>query len=227
VSHRMVVSGEPSIVALAWRMLLARWRTAALNQRDSYYATVSYSTDPRAARSREAMLGAARQLLVREGPGAVTHQRVAQQAGVGRATVYRHWPRPDQLLLDAMGGTDLPLFKDPEAPVRPWLHRQLRQMADELAVPAVAAVALTLAQSAMWDPEIAHRHDESVKTIVERIHAAVQSAVASGELETDAGPSDLTAMLVGPIVYRTTMQRSVVSGDLIDRLINSIGTWCG
>jgi AcrR family transcriptional regulator len=173
------------------------------------------------------MLGAARQLLVREGPGAVTHQRVAQQAGVGRATVYRHWPRPEQLLLDAMGGTDLPLFKDPEAPVRAWLHRQLRQMADELAVPAVAAVALTLAQSAMWDPEIAHRHDESVKTIVERIHAAVQSAVASGELETDAGPSDLTAMLVGPIVYRTTMQRSVVSDDLIDRLISSIGTWCG
>jgi AcrR family transcriptional regulator len=188
-------------------------------------ATVSYSTDPRAARSREAMLAAARQLLVREGPGAVTHQRVAQQAGVGRATVYRHWPRPEQLLLDAMGGADLPLFRDPEAPVRAWLHRQLQQMADELAVPAVAAVALTLAQSAMWDPEIAHRQDESVRTIVGRIGAAVQSAVASGELETDAGPSDLTVMLVGPIVYRTTMQRDVVSADLIDRLINSIGTW--
>jgi AcrR family transcriptional regulator len=173
------------------------------------------------------MLGAARQLLVREGPGAVTHQRVAQQAGVGRATVYRHWPRSEQLLLDAMGGADLPLFKDPEAPVRAWLHRQLRQMADELAVPAVAAVSLTLAQSAMWDPEIAHRQDESVRTIVERIHAAVQSAVASGELQTGAGPSDLTAMLVGPIVYRTTMQRDMVSDDLIDRLINSIGTWCG
>ncbi len=192
-----------------------------------YYATVSYSTDPRAARSREAMVAAARQLLVREGPGSVTHQRVAQQAGVGRATVYRHWPRSEQLLLDAMGGADLPLFKDPEAPVRVWLHRQLRQMADELAVPAVAAVALTLAQSAMWDAEIARRHDESVRTIVERIHAAVRSAVASGELETDADPSDLAAMLVGPIVYRTTMERDVVSDDLIDRLVTGVGTWSG
>jgi AcrR family transcriptional regulator len=171
------------------------------------------------------MLAAARQLLVREGPGAVTHQRVAQQAGVGRATVYRHWPRSEQLVLDAMGGADLPLFKDPEAPVRAWLHRQLRQMADELAIPAVAAVSLTLAQSAMWDPEIAHRHDESIRTIVERIHAAVQLAVASEELATDAGPSDLAVMLVGPIVYRTTMQRGVVSDDLIDRLIDSVGTW--
>ena len=63
---------------------------------------MSYSADPRAVRSREAMLAAARRLLAEEGLDAVTHQRVAQEAGVGRATVYRHWPRTDQLLLDAM-----------------------------------------------------------------------------------------------------------------------------
>jgi AcrR family transcriptional regulator len=193
----------------------------------SYDATVSYSTDPRAARSREAMLVAARELLVGEGPGAITHQRVAQQAGVGRATVYRHWPRPEQLLLEVMSGADLPFFKDPETPVRPWLHRQLRQMADELAVPAVAAVTLTLMQSALWDPKIAHQRDESLKTVIERIYAAVRSAVASGEVETDVGPADLSVMLVGPIVYRTTNQMGAVSDDLIDRLIDGVGTWRG
>ncbi|HYQ66401.1 TetR/AcrR family transcriptional regulator [Actinophytocola sp.] len=186
---------------------------------------MSYSTDPRATRSREAMLVAARELLVSEGPGAITHQRVAQQAGVGRATAYRHWPRAEQLLLDAMGGTDLPLFRDPEAPVRPWLRRQLRQLADELAVPAVAAVAVTLAQSAMWDPEIAHQQDESTRTIAERIHAAIELAVEGGELATTAGAADVAALLVGPIVYRTAMQRGDVSDALIDRLVDSVGTW--
>src|SRR5262245_20404972 len=110
-----------------------------MRQDVSYAVPVSYSTDPRAVRSREAMLVAARELLAAEGPGAVTHQRVAQQAGVGRATVYRHWPQPEQLLLDVMSGADLPHFKNPQAPVRRWLHRELRQMADELAAPAVAA----------------------------------------------------------------------------------------
>jgi len=186
---------------------------------------MSHSADPRAARSRAAMLAAGRQLLADEGPGAVTHQRVAQQAGVGRATVYRHWPRPEQLLLGVMGGADLPLFKDPETPVRAWLHRQLRQMADELIVPAVAAVSLTLAQSALWDPEVAHQHDESLRTITERIGAAVRSAVASGELETDAGPLDVSTMLVGPISFRTTMQRAPVSDDLIDRLLDGVRRW--
>ncbi|MQY21457.1 hypothetical protein NRB20_45680 [Nocardia sp. RB20] len=171
------------------------------------------------------MLAAARQLLVREGPGAITHQRVAQEAGVGRATAYRHWPQPDQLLLDAMGGADLPLFKDPSAPIRTWLHRQLRQMADELEVRAVAAMALTLAHSALWDPAIAHRQAESVRTIIERILVATRSAVASGELETEISAVDVAAMLVGPIVYRTTMQQGTVADDLIDRLLDSIGTW--
>ncbi len=67
------------------------------------------------------MLDAARELLAREGPDAVTHQRVARQAGVGRATVYRHWPRREQLVLDTMAGVELPFFGDPVSPVRPWL----------------------------------------------------------------------------------------------------------
>src|SRR6266568_379214 len=37
----------------------------------------SPATDPRAARSREAILAAAFDLLAREGPGAITHQRLA------------------------------------------------------------------------------------------------------------------------------------------------------
>ena len=186
---------------------------------------MSYSTDPRAARSREAMLRAAQELLTREGPAAVTHQRVAQQAGVGRATVYRHWPRSEQLLLDVMSGADLPHFKDPAPPVRSWLHRELRNLAGELELPVVAAAALALTQSAIGDPEIARRLDESVKTVAERIDAAVQVAVAAGELTPAAGSADLPALLLGPIVYRTTQQRGVVSDDLLNALLDSIGTW--
>ncbi|MFI5843228.1 TetR/AcrR family transcriptional regulator [Catenuloplanes sp. NPDC051500] len=186
---------------------------------------MSYSNDPRAARSREAMIAAARRLLVDEGPGAITHQRVAELAGVGRATVYRHWARAEQLLLDAMGGTDLPLFKEPESPVRPWLHRQLRQLADELSVPAVAGVALMLAQSSLTDPVVAARHAESNRAVTERIAAAVEVAAATGELRTDATPIDLTSLLVGPLHFRTVVLRAEVPDAFIDRLLDAVGTW--
>src|ERR1700720_4295664 len=88
------------------------------------------ATDPRAARRREAILAAAFDLLAREGPGAITHQRVAQQAGVGRATVYRHWAAPEDLLRDVLYTAELPFFATPALPLRSWLRAELRHRAD-------------------------------------------------------------------------------------------------
>src|SRR5260221_200256 len=111
----------------------------------------SPATDPRATRSREAILAAAFDLLAREGPGAITHQRVAQQAGVGRATVYRHWAAPEDLLRDVLFSAGLPFFATPALPLRPWLHAELRQLADELALPAAASLAIPLMeQTRSW-----------------------------------------------------------------------------
>src|SRR5207253_9637577 len=80
--------------------------------------------------------------LAREGPGAITHQRVAQQAGVGRATVYRHWAAPEDLLRDVLYTAELPFFATPALLLRSCLHAELRQLADELALPAAASPAI-------------------------------------------------------------------------------------
>lgn len=181
--------------------------------------------DPRAARSRQAILAAARQLLLAEGPAAITHLRVARQSGTGRATVYRHWPRTEQLLLDAMTGTDLPFFREPRSPVRPWLHRQLRRLADELRLPAVAAVALTVMQGSLWDPDIARSRDGMIAAIDERIGVALELAVRTGEIQYGVSATDAAALLTGPILYRTALQLGSVDDDLIDRLIDTLGTW--
>jgi AcrR family transcriptional regulator len=186
---------------------------------------VGTSDDPRWIRSREAILAAARALLVRDGPTAVTHQRVAQQAGVGRATVYRHWARPDQLLLDAMTSVELPFFLDPVVPVRHWLLQQLRVVADELALPEVAAVTATMLQSSGVDPQLAARRDGFIATVTDRVSAALALAAADGELESTVDPRDATALLIGPILYRISMQTGTVSDDLIDRLVDSVGSW--
>ncbi len=143
----------------------------------------SQATDPRAARSREAILAAAFDLLAREGPGAITHQRVAQQAGVGRATVYRHWAAPEDLLRDVLFSAELPFFATPALPLRSWLRAELRQLADELALPAVASLAIALMEqtrsgSAGTRP---HRH---ITVITERLAAAFALAVDAGELDT-------------------------------------------
>jgi AcrR family transcriptional regulator len=183
------------------------------------------SEDPRATRSREAIVDAARLLLMTEGPPAVTHQRVAAQAGVGRATVYRHWPVPERLLLDAMTGVDVPFFREPVTPVRPWLHRELRKFGDEQAMPGVIAVTWTLLHGAARDPEIAKARDILLAVGTERLGVALALAVDNGELDTTLDVHDAAAILLGPMVYRTTFQAGTISDELIDRILDNLGNW--
>ena len=182
----------------------------------------SHATDPRAARSREAILAAALDLLAREGPGAITHQRVAQQAGVGRATIYRHWAAPEDLLRDVLFSAELPFFATPALPLRSWLHAELRQLADELALPAVASLAIALMEqtrpacSAGAGP---HRH---VTAITERLTAAFALAVDAGELDTAPDTELAAAQLIGPLVYRTTLQAAPVPDRLLTAVIDAV-----
>jgi AcrR family transcriptional regulator len=186
---------------------------------------MAHDEDPRATRSREAILAAARTLLATEGPPAVTHQRVAAQAGVGRATVYRHWPVPEELLLDAMVSVDLPFFREPTTPVRPWLHRELRKLANEQAMAGVIAVAWVLMRGAAQDPEVARRRDIIVASGTERLGVALALAVDSGELDTTLEFYDAFAVVLGPLLYRTMFQAGIVSDELIDQLLDNVGSW--
>jgi AcrR family transcriptional regulator len=185
---------------------------------------VSASVDPRILRSRKAMLAAAHDLLLQEGPSAVTHQRVAQRAKVGRATVYRHWPRLDLLVMDAMASVELPFFRDPVTPVRPWLRGHLRRFADELAMPQVAVVAVAMMLGSGTDAQSELR-DRFSAIAGERLRAAFAMAADAGELELALDPSDAQALLVGPLLQRTVMQSGTVSEELLDRVIDSIGNW--
>jgi AcrR family transcriptional regulator len=184
----------------------------------------SPATDPRAARSREAILAAAYDLLAREGPGAITHQRVAQQAGVGRATVYRHWAAPEDLLRDVLFSAELPFFATPALPLRSWLHAELRQLADELALPAVASVTMALMEQTRSGGAGArpHRH---VTAITERLAAAFALAVDAGELDTAPDPALAAAHLIGPLVYRTTLQAAAVPDRLLAEVIDGVADW--
>lgn len=89
----------------------------------------------------------------------------------------------------------------------------------------VIAVASTLIQGAARDPELRSRRDIIVGTGTERLGVALALAVDSGELDTTLDVQDTTAVLLGPLLYRTTFQDGTVSDELIDRLLDNIGNW--
>jgi AcrR family transcriptional regulator len=181
--------------------------------------------DPRVVRSKELILQAARQLLLEHGPGAVTHVQVAERSGVGRATVYRHWPKTDQLLADAMATVPMPFFATPTEPVQEWLRTELTVIARQLELDDVRAVATTLANAALWDPEMAARRDMFARVLAERLAVALDQAQVHGHLELSVASSAAAALLLGPLYYRSTIEHEPVDEPLIEAAIASLGSW--
>ena len=74
----------------------------------------------RTTRVRQIIVDTAAGLLVREGAGAVTAVRIAEDTGVARTTICRYWPDPTALLLDAIDRV-----VRPHIPLRSLNHRRV------------------------------------------------------------------------------------------------------
>jgi AcrR family transcriptional regulator len=186
---------------------------------------VPTETDPRFLRSREAILHAARELLLESGPTAVTHVQVAERAGVGRATVYRHWPRAELLLVEAMATVPMPFFDEPTVPTRDWLRRELTAIARQLDLDDVRAVSTTLATTALWDENMDARRAHFAGVLSGRLAAALDDAQARGEIVLAIPSQNAAAMAIGPMYYRATIERTPTDAGLIEATIAALGTW--
>jgi len=182
-------------------------------------------TDPRYLRSRTAILDAARDLLLEQGPTAVTHGQVAERAGVGRATVYRHWPRSDELLGEVMATVPMTFFGTPTAPTRDWMRAELTTIARQLEQDAVRAVTTTLANAALWDADMDARRERFASTLAERLAAALDDAQERGEVTLSGDARLAAALALGPLHYRSTIERGAVGADLVEAAIDAVGTW--
>ncbi|SDS69208.1 TetR/AcrR family transcriptional regulator [Actinoplanes derwentensis] len=181
--------------------------------------------DPRFLRSREAILHAARDLLLERGPAAVTHVQVAERAAVGRATVYRHWPRAELLLMEAMATVPMPFFSDPTVPTRDWLRRELTAIARQLDLDDVRAVSTTLAGTALWDTDMDARRAQFAGVLTDRLAAALDGAQTRGEITLAIPSRDAAALAIGPMYYRSTIEHSPTGTNLIEATIEALGTW--
>jgi AcrR family transcriptional regulator len=186
---------------------------------------VTIEGDPRFLRSREAILNAARELLLAHGPTAVTHNRIAEHAGIGRATVYRHWPRTDQLLGEAMATVSMPFFAAPTSPYRDWLTHELTALARQFEHDDVLAVTTVLANTALWDPAMDARRAGFAQVLTDRLARALEAAEQQHELAPGSDPGTAAALAIGPIYYRATIERAPADTDLITRCVAAVGTW--
>jgi AcrR family transcriptional regulator len=179
------------------------------------------SEDARVTRTRALVQDALRDLFEREGAGALTHQRVAERAGVSRATVYRHWPRPIDLVVEALGVASQPLLHPGEGqPLREWLRRELVRAAADFARPVVQQFIATIVGNADRSESITALVAELTRRTVSAVREALDRAEAEGAVFQRRDEYQLIAELVGPVIVQVMMYRMPADEQWVARLVD-------
>ncbi|MFT4657403.1 MAG: AcrR family transcriptional regulator [Candidatus Aldehydirespiratoraceae bacterium] len=189
---------------------------------DSVTGLASHSLDPRAIRTRQRIGAAVYRLLIEEGWDAVTHQRVAEEAGCGRYTVYRHFPERTDLLRNA-GGFDQVVEADQlTGDTRADLISQLTAYRDAMNGDELPSLILSTIERAERDPEVEDLRNRLTRASSAVARAIVERAQEVGDLDPNVDPDDLLAMLGGPVSYTRLQQNRRLDDWAVERIVDSV-----
>lgn len=170
-----------------------------------------------ALRNREKLVAAAREAFD-EGGIETSLERIAQRAGVGIGTLYRHFPSREELVaavyasrLDELLGAVEPLTAQhgPSAALREFIGRYAGF------VRAKRGLAESLRAGALREAATAAQTRERVNEAIGRL---LRAGAADGSLRQDLDPDDVTSLLVG--VFLSTQGRD--DPAQIERLLDLV-----
>jgi len=162
--------------------------------------------DPRIARSRQVILAAALAELGTSGYGGFAIEAVAARAGVGKSTIYRHWPDRLSLIADAFetlhqeGGPDLATGSPREK-----LARILAHVADVLMASPFSVCLPAMIDAAERDPALRDFHHRFQAEARKPTVALIAAAITSGDFPADRDPELTAQALLGAIFFRRLM----------------------
>lgn len=176
--------------------------------------------DPRIERNRAAVLQGAQALLEEEGWEALTHDRVAARTGVGRSTVYRHWPDRIALLMDALDAMGARMHDEPTGDLRTDLLGELDRLRVAMTQPAQLRLLATLAYHGCMDPDVGRFRRWLTARHTALVHQAISRSLQSGELRAGVDPDEAVAVLLGPLCYRYFLSGEPVTADLVEHVVD-------
>ncbi len=176
----------------------------------------------RVERSKAVILAATLALLGEEGVGGLTVDAVAVRAGVGKATVYRHWSCRAELIVDAISS----LVTEDEAVDHGSLREDLQAAYDRIgqvcSTGIISQILPTLAEASSRDPELAGVHREFVALRRRHLVAAIDRAAARGDLRPGLDPSLVADLVVGPMFYKKLVHHECPDADYSASLLELV-----
>jgi AcrR family transcriptional regulator len=185
-------------------------------------ATLGAEPDPRVERSRRVILEAVLDELGRVGYGALTIESVAARAGVGKSTIYRHWPGKLELVEDAFRTLKAPVVAPEGGTLRERVIAVLEQVACLVQESTYSACMPALIEASDRDPNVRAFHQSFSAERRAVLVGMLRDAVAAGELPPSADPELLADALVGPILVRRLMLVEPIEPGIATELVDQL-----
>jgi TetR/AcrR family transcriptional regulator, regulator of autoinduction and epiphytic fitness len=181
--------------------------------------------DPRVGHSRRVICRAALEEFADVGYAGFRMESVAARAGIGRSTLYRHWPDKATLIADAL--ETLNVQPDPN---RELVSGTARQRVEFLLTHLVRA--LTDSPVAACIPALVHatENDSGVRDFFHRYSAgrrrrltdAIAAGVEDGQFPARVDAEAASVALSGAVFYRRLMTADALDAGFIDDLIDTV-----
>ena len=177
--------------------------------------------DPRVARTRAAVLEAARKLLVDEGADAVTALRVSEETGIARTTIYRHWPDREDLLRDTLAAEEPELPLPPTGDTRSDLIAILTHMGEQLGRRRGARMMAVAVDRSGLRGEAGGPHRDMVRRRMDPLRKVIAAGIDGGDLPGGLDMDSAVASLAGPPFFRAVFLRQEPSREFVTDVVDS------
>ena len=152
------------------------------------------------AETRAAILRAARPIMLRDGLGGTTLDRVAAEGGIAKMTLYRHFPSKEALFEGLVAATSESMREGlenaptagPDEPIAVRLADELSAFVSALIAPDGLALYRLIVADGWRFPELARVFDRSGMRVIRRRIAEL--------LETGGAPGDRSRQVAGEVV---------------------------
>lgn len=206
------------------KVAFSRYSSHVSTDQDVSRSEIGTVGRPRDPIKHQAVVRATRELLDEEGFGGATVAAIARRAGVGTPTIYRRWPRREDLIEDAAFGAESESLPEPTGDltddISAWTELFLRRLADPVTRAALPGLLAAY-----------HREPGRYEQLVARFEADVRESFAA-MVASDTGVDQDRAVDVDTIfsmLVSSTLARALTFGlddadDFRDRTVAALVT---
>lgn len=176
---------------------------------------------PRSEKTKQAILSAAYELLLGNGFGAVTVEKIAERAGVSKATIYKWWPNKAAVVMDAF--FDAAVVRLPIPYTGSTINDMIIQVNNlaKFLISREGKVINEIIAEGQFNQKLAEAY-RAIYFKPRRLDSRyiLERGISRGELKEDLDIELVIDLIFGPLFYRLLITGDMVNEAFIKDLIN-------